>query len=88
MSGHHYNDFVGNGIHYLIGDQYEKARNISRQNMLREKQANRYKIAHFVQGPEAYKRIFDMIIRFYTRVRDAVINLEEIWVFLMESVYQ
>lgn len=55
--------------------------------MLREKQANKYKIAHFVQGPEAYKRIFDMIIRFYTRVRDAVVNLEEIWMFLMELVY-
>lgn len=29
-----------------------------------------------------------MIIRFYTRVRDSVVNLEEIWVFLMEAVYQ
>lgn len=37
MSGHHYNEFVGNGILYLIGDQYEKARNIARSNMLREK---------------------------------------------------
>jgi hypothetical protein len=29
-----------------------------------------------------------MIIRYYTKVRDSVIDLEEIWVFLMESVYQ
>jgi len=41
-----------------------------------------------MQGPDAYKRNFDMIIRFYTKVRDSVIDLEEIWVFLMESVYQ
>jgi hypothetical protein len=87
-TGHHYNDFIGNGIHYLIGEQYEKVRDNARWNMLREKQVNKYKTAHFVQGPDAYKKIFDLIIRFYTRVRDAVIDLEEIWVFLMESVYQ
>lgn len=37
ISGHAYNEFIGNGIHYLMSDQYEKARIIARQNMLREK---------------------------------------------------
>lgn len=47
INGHHYNDFIGNGIHYLVGDQYEKARNVARQSMIREMQANKFKVAHF-----------------------------------------
>ena len=80
------NEFIGTGLHYLNGD-YEKARSIARHNMLKRQRANRYKIPHYQYGPEAYKRMFDMIIRYYTKVRDQVIKLEEIWVFLMETVY-
>src|SRR6185437_1958164 len=83
-----YNEFIGNGIHYLLGEQYELARKLSRQKMWREMNANKYKVQHFVHASEAYNKIFDIIIKYYARVRDSVTNLEEIWVFLMEIVYQ
>jgi len=83
-----YNEFIGNGIHYLVGEQYELARKLSRQKMWRELNANKYRVSHFPQAPEAYNKVFDLIIRFYQRVRESVINLEEIWVFLMEIVYK
>lgn len=81
------NEFIGAGIHYLMGDQYERVRNIARQNMIRRNRVSKFKIPHFQYGPDAYKRMFDMIIRYYTKVRDQVIKLEEMWVFLMETVY-
>ena len=81
------NEFIGSGVHYLMGEQYERVRDIARQNMIRRAKANKFKIPHFQYGPEAYKKIFDMVIRYYTKVRDQVVKLEEMWVFLMESVY-
>jgi hypothetical protein len=42
----------------------------------------------FSQKPEAFRKLFDTIIKYYTRVREAVIGIEEIWVFLIESVFQ
>jgi hypothetical protein len=44
-------------------------------------------IVPFISKPEAYRKIFDMIIKFYSRVRECVIGIEEIWVFLIESVF-
>ena len=83
-----YNEFIGHGINYLEGDQYELFRKISRQKMLRQSAANKYKVVPFAQNPESYNKIFDLIIKFYTRVRDSITNLEEVWFFLMEIVYQ
>jgi hypothetical protein len=37
---------------------------------------------------ENFRSLFDTIIKYYTRVREAVIGIEEIWVFLIESVFQ
>jgi hypothetical protein len=42
----------------------------------------------FSSKPEAFRKLFDTIIKYYTRVREAVIGIEEIWVFLIESVFQ
>jgi hypothetical protein len=47
-SSNYYNEFIGNGIHYLIGEQYELARKLSRHKMWREKSANKYRVTHFV----------------------------------------
>ena len=35
-----------------------------------------------------YHKVFDLLIKFYTRMRDAVPDVEEMWVFLIESVWQ
>jgi hypothetical protein len=42
----------------------------------------------FAHKPESFRKLFDTIIKYYTRVREAVIGIEEIWVFLIESVFQ
>ena len=63
----HLNEFVGSGIHYLCGEQYEKVRALARQNLIRRNKANKLKIPPFQYAPENYRRMFDMIIRYYTK---------------------
>jgi hypothetical protein len=71
----------------LIGDKYEQQRKIRRQKIWKEICANKFKIEHFQRAPDQFNRIFDLIIRYYARVRDSVLNLEEAWAFLMEMIY-
>lgn len=42
----------------------------------------------FQTKPEQFRKLFDTIIKYYTRVREAVIGIEEIWIFLIEIVFQ
>ena len=48
---------------------------------------NNETIVSFYQYPDAYQKIFDLLIKFYTRVRDSIIGIEEMWVFFMESIF-
>ena len=74
-------------MNYLIGDNYEKARRIARHKVWKEINANKYKIENFQRGPDQFSKIFYLLIRYYSRVRDSVIRLEEAWAFLMEMIY-
>lgn len=40
----HYNEFIGHGINYLMGDQYELVRKLARQKMWRQTAANKYRV--------------------------------------------
>lgn len=42
----------------------------------------------FYDKSENYRKLFDTIIKYYTRVQEAVIGVEEIWVFLVENVFK
>jgi hypothetical protein len=56
--------------------------------MLKDVNSNKYRLQHFIQAQTLYHKVFDLLIRFYTRIRDAVPDVEEMWVFLIESVWQ
>ena len=72
----------------MSDSRYEQIRGDLRHRIWTEVRKNNETIVSFFSKPEAYRKIFDMIIKFYTRVREAVIGIEEMWVFLVESVFQ
>lgn len=72
---------------YLGDQRYEQVRADLRRQLFQEWRNSTEVIIPFAQKPEHYRRLFDMIIKYYTRVREAVIGVEEIWVFLIESVF-
>jgi len=67
---------------------YEQIKSELRSRIWREVRKSNETIAAFYQRPEGFRRIFDLIIRFYSRVREAVLEIEEIWIFLIESLFQ
>ncbi len=75
-------------MRYMVDSNYEKVRNNLRHRIWSEVRRNNEMIAPFFSKPDSYRKIFDMIIKFYTRVRESVIGIEEMWVFLIESVFQ
>ena len=72
---------------YMNDPKYEAIRNDLRRRIWAEMRKNNEVIVSFYQHPDAYQKVFDLMIKFYTRVRDAVIGIEEMWVFFMESVF-
>ena len=38
-------------------------------------------------SPDEYKQVFDMIMRSYQQLQDSFEYLEELWVYLYESIY-
>jgi hypothetical protein len=38
--------------------------------------------------PEVFRKVMDLIVRFYTRCREAVVAIEEMWVYLVEALFQ
>lgn len=80
-------EFIGAGIQYLLGEEYELIRKVTRNKVWKEINSNKYKVEHFSFSPDSYHRVFNLIIKFYNRVKDSVINIEEIWSFLMEMTY-
>jgi hypothetical protein len=60
---------------------------VTRNKVWKEINANKYKVEHLSFSPDAYYRVFNLIVKFYNRVKDSVLNIEEIWSFLMEMTY-
>jgi len=71
----------------MADSRYEQVRNNLRRQLWTESRNNNQVIVSFQQQPEEFRKLFDTIIKYYTRVREAVIGIEEIWVFLIESVF-
>lgn len=38
-------------------------------------------------SPGEFQRLFETLIKYYTRVKEAVSSVEEIWIFLVEAVF-
>jgi hypothetical protein len=72
----------------MTDSRYEKVRADIRRQIWTEVRKNNEVMISFSTKPEAFRKLFDTIIKYYTRVREAVIGIEEIWVFLIESVFQ
>ena len=73
---------------YMADNRYEQVRTDLRRQIWSEVRKNNEVMVSFTQKPESFRKLFDTIIKYYTRVREAVIGIEEIWVFLIESVFQ
>ncbi len=73
---------------YMADNRYEQVRTDLRRQIWSEVRKNNEVMVSFVHKPESFRKLFDTIIKYYTRVREAVIGIEEIWVFLIESVFQ
>lgn len=71
----------------MADTRYEQVRTDLRRQIWTEVRKNNEIMVSFNQKPEAFRKLFDTIIKYYTRVREAVIGIEEIWVFLIESVF-
>lgn len=72
---------------YLGDPRYEQVRAQVRRQVFNEWRQSTEIIIPFSQKPEHYRRLFDLLIKYYMRVREAVVGVEEIWVFLIESVF-
>ncbi len=44
-------------------------------------------VVSFYEKVSEFRKMFNLIIKYYTRVREAVLAIEEIWVFIRESFY-
>lgn len=80
-------DFLSTAIHNLTNDKYEAFRKLNRYKLWKEIKANMYKVQHFSRAPEQFKRIFELIYRFYERIKNSILSIEEAWSFLVEMIY-
>jgi len=67
--------------------RYEQVKADLRYRIWREIRKSNEIIASFYQRPEGFRKLFDMLVKFYTRVREAVLGIEEMWIFLIESIF-
>lgn len=83
------NQLMKNGTNYLIeGIRYEQTRRVSRYNMFWEQHDNRCTMLTFNSAPHEYQFIFNEIREVYAGIKHGMLALEELWLFLVESVYQ
>lgn len=68
--------------------QYEQIKSELRQRIWREVRKSNETIIALYDKPEAFRKIMDLIVRFYTRCREAVVAIEEMWIFLVEALFQ
>lgn len=71
----------------LNSPRYEETRRVARYNMFWDQQDSRCRMLTFQSAPSEYKFLFNMVVDAYLRMRQGWQNLEEIWIFLVESVY-
>lgn len=82
------NEILNHYMKYMSDQRYEQIRNDIRYRIWSEMRKNNEMIVSFYQHPDAYQKIFDLLIKFYTKVRDSILGIEEMWLFFMESVFQ
>ena len=82
------NEFAMTGPYYLSDmKKYEDVRRKSRFILFSEQHASRYRLLNFLSDPEHYYSVFNLLINSYMRIKEGWLGLEEIWIFLVESVY-
>ena len=69
------------------GAQYEKTRRVSRYNLFWDQHDNKCTMLTFNSAPTEYQFIFSELKEAYLTIRQSMIALEELWVFLLESVF-
>lgn len=72
---------------YMADSRYEKVKAELRYRIWKEMRKNNEAITSLYSNHKQYEKIFDMLVGFYTRVREAVLGIEEIWVFLVEPLF-
>ena len=88
-SHHGYNnDILSHCMRYLNDSRYEFIKKDLRHKIWSEMKKSNEVIVTLYSKPGAYKKIFDLIIKFYAKVRESVVGIEEMWVFLMETIFQ
>jgi hypothetical protein len=44
-------------------------------------------MASLYEKVSEFRKIFNLIIKYYTRVRQAILPIEEMWIFIRESIF-
>jgi hypothetical protein len=72
---------------YMNDYRYEEIKSQLRYSIWRQIRRNNEVIQKLTSQPDDFRNIFDKIIKFYTKVKEAVLGIEEMWVFLIESLF-
>jgi len=67
--------------------QYEQTRRVSRYNLFWDQHDHKCTMLTFNTAPNEYQYIFNGLKEAYLDVRQSMLAFEELWVFLLESVY-
>ena len=69
------------------GARYEKTRRVSRYNLFWDQHDNKCTMLTFNSAPPEYQFVLNELKETYLSIRHGMTALEELWVFLLESVY-
>ena len=69
------------------GPRYEKTRRVSRYNMFWDQHDNKCTMLTYNSAPTQYQFIFNEIKDAFLAITQGMAQLEELWVFLLESVF-
>lgn len=73
---------------YMAESRYEQVRRDLRQHTWAQWRKSKEVAVSYSKRPAEYRQMLDTIVKYYTRVREAVVaGIEEIWVFLIETVF-
>ena len=73
---------------YLLDStKYEQVKSELRSRIWHELKKNNETMLSLSSKPDSFRKIFDWIVRYYTRMCDAVLPIEEMWVFLVEALF-
>lgn len=83
------NQFAKVGTNLLAETaKYEKTRRVSRYNLFWDQHDNKCTMLTFNSAAAEYQYIFNELKEAYLNIRASMTALEELWVFLLESVYR